>query len=75
MLKAKPDAVANQRQGKEPSARMRKSSRGPIEFTTLDELQRRGAWLTPPCDLVLERFSISFPDEDITTLAYQRELG
>jgi hypothetical protein len=44
-----------------------------LVFTTLDKVVATGIWPSPPCDLTLERFSISFPTGDIVSLAYDRE--
>ncbi len=74
MLRAKASGVATSRRRNQIKGSLPKGGRRPFEFKTLHELRAKGRWLTPPRDLVLERFSISFPTSDITRLAYDREL-
>lgn len=45
----------------------------PLPFVRLDDLRRSGEWVKPPADLVLERFWVPFPSQELTRLAYDRE--
>ncbi|MGH7962796.1 MAG: hypothetical protein ACRERD_13370 [Candidatus Binatia bacterium] len=44
-----------------------------LPVVRLDDLRQSGAWMAPPADLALERFAVSFPSQDVTRLAYDRE--
>lgn len=45
----------------------------PLPFVRLEDLRRSGEWVNPPTDLVLERFAVPFPSQELTSLAYDRE--
>lgn len=49
------------------------STTSPFPFVKLDDLRGSGEWIKPPADLVLERFAVPFPSQDLTRLAYERE--
>lgn len=45
----------------------------PLPFVRLEDLQESGEWTKPRADLVLERFTVPFPSQDLTRLAYDRK--